>query len=216
MTAKKKAELTLQVKGDPNNRKALLVAAATDPIVKNAVASECFARLGSEELDLTEHTNALRSQARAVQSGNLQQVEAMLVAQAGTLDAIFTNLIRRSAMNIGQYVDAADTYMRLALRAQSQCRATLETLAAIKNPPVVFAKQANIAHGHQQVNNGEHQALARVENQNPPTELLEHDDETQRLDSGTARAASPGDPQVAALAPLHGPTDAGGKSRGEP
>jgi hypothetical protein len=29
--------------------------------------------------------------------------------------------------------------------AQIQCRATLETLTAIKNPPVVFAKQANIA-----------------------------------------------------------------------
>ena len=44
--------------------------------------------------------------------------------------------------------------MRLALKAQGQCRATLETLAAIKNPPVVFARQANIAHGPQQVNNG--------------------------------------------------------------
>ena len=40
---------------------------------------------------------------------------------------------------------------KLALKAQSQCRATLETLAAIKNPPVIFVKQAN---GHQQVNNG--------------------------------------------------------------
>lgn len=27
-------------------------------------------------------------------------------------------------------------------------------LAGIKNPPVVIAKQANIAQGHQQVNNG--------------------------------------------------------------
>jgi hypothetical protein len=44
--------------------------------------------------------------------------------------------------------------MRLAFKAQSQCRATLETLATIKNPPVLFAKQANIAAGHQQVNNG--------------------------------------------------------------
>jgi hypothetical protein len=44
--------------------------------------------------------------------------------------------------------------MRLALRAQGQCRATLETLAAIKNPPVVFARQANINNGgQQQVNN---------------------------------------------------------------
>jgi len=44
--------------------------------------------------------------------------------------------------------------MRLALRAQSQCRATLETLAVIKNPTTVaYVRQANIANGPQQVNN---------------------------------------------------------------
>jgi hypothetical protein len=42
--------------------------------------------------------------------------------------------------------------MRLAFKAQSQSRATIETLAAIKNPPVVFTRQANIANGPQQVN----------------------------------------------------------------
>ena len=47
-----------------------------------------------------------------------------------------------------------DGFMRLALRAQSQCRATLETLAAIKNPPIVYARQANVTTGPQQVNNG--------------------------------------------------------------
>ena len=52
-----------------------------------------------------------------------------------------------------EYVDHLDRYMRLALKAQGQCRATLETLATIKNPPVVFARQANIAQGPQQVNN---------------------------------------------------------------
>ena len=46
----------------------------------------------------------------------------------------------------------------MALRAQNQCRMTLETIATIKNPSVVFAKQANIAAGHQQVNNGPAQA----------------------------------------------------------
>jgi hypothetical protein len=45
-------------------------------------------------------------------------------------------------------------YMRTALRAQSQCRATLETLAAIKNPPILYARQANVTTGPQQVNNG--------------------------------------------------------------
>ena len=32
--------------------------------------------------------------------------------------------------------DKRDRYMRLALKAQAQCRATLETLATVKNPPV--------------------------------------------------------------------------------
>ena len=65
------------------------------------------------------------------------------------------NLARRAALNMGEYMYAAETYLRLALKAQGQCRATLETLAVIKNPqPIAFVRQANIAHGPQQVNNG--------------------------------------------------------------
>jgi hypothetical protein len=47
--------------------------------------------------------------------------------------------------------------MRLALRAQNQARATLETLSTVKNPPhpATFVRQQNIAHGAQQVNNAE-------------------------------------------------------------
>ena len=51
--------------------------------------------------------------------------------------------------------------MRMAMKAQNQCRMTLETLATIKNPPVVFARQANINNGgQQQVNNGVKPAAA--------------------------------------------------------
>lgn len=47
-----------------------------------------------------------------------------------------------------------EVFLKLALRAQSQCRATLEILALIKHPqPVAIVKQANIAAGPQQVNN---------------------------------------------------------------
>ena len=48
-----------------------------------------------------------------------------------------------------------ETNLRLALKAQAQCARTVEVLAAMKNPPIVFAKQANIAHGHQQINNNQ-------------------------------------------------------------
>ena len=60
-----------------------------------------------------------------------------------------------AALNMGDHLGATETYMRLALKAQSQCRATLESLSEIRNPrSVAFVRQANIAAGHQQVNNG--------------------------------------------------------------
>lgn len=45
--------------------------------------------------------------------------------------------------------------MRIALKAQNQCRATIQTLNEVKNPrSVAYVQQANISNGHQQVNNG--------------------------------------------------------------
>jgi hypothetical protein len=60
--------------------------------------------------------------------------------------------------------------MRLALKAQRQCRATIETLVMAKNPaPVTFVKQANVAHGPQQVNNGPPAEASRArESENRP------------------------------------------------
>ncbi len=66
-----------------------------------------------------------------------------MTAQAVTLNTMFTHLAGLAGKT--EYVDHLDRYMRLALKGQGQCCATLETLAAIKNPPVVFARQANIA-----------------------------------------------------------------------
>jgi hypothetical protein len=63
--------------------------------------------------------------------------------------AVARKLIRPEVSAAG----VIENYMRMAMRAQNQCRMTLETLATIKNPPVVFAKQANINNGGQkQVN----------------------------------------------------------------
>ena len=103
-------------------------------------------------LDLTMLSNVLREQVSADGSGSLQSAGNMLAAQAHTLDAIFNNLAR-SAVNV-EYVDQLERYLALALRAQSQCRNTWAAVAAIQNPPVMgYVKQANIAHGPQQVNN---------------------------------------------------------------
>ena len=104
------------------------------------------------DLDLSGLIDSLTEQTRACSEGDLKRSEAMLTAQAHTLDAIFNNLARR-AIN-AKYMDELEPYLKLALRAQSQCRATWEGLATIKNPPVMgYVRQANVAHGPQQVNN---------------------------------------------------------------
>ena len=92
--------------------------------------------------------------------------------------------------------------MRLALKAQSQCRATLETLATIKNPPVVIARQANISSGPQQVNNGPFPRAEGIES--TPNELLEQTN-GERLDTGAASEAIGSDPAMATVGAVHRP-----------
>jgi hypothetical protein len=128
----------------------------------------------------------LSSQIDAVNNGNMNRPEAMLLAQAHTLDELFNNLARRAYKQ--SYLQQYETYLRLALKAQTQCRATLETLAAIKNPPVIFAKQANISSGHQQVNNGLQSATHAEDFKNQLNELLEVQNGGETLDSRATSA----------------------------
>jgi hypothetical protein len=128
---------------------------AQSTIHTNARTARTFAAGTYGTTDWTEAAAALKDKVAKVQAGDLSGMEAMLTSQATTLDSIFTEMARRAAMNMGEYPKAADLYLRLALKAQSQCRTTVEALAEIKAPRhVAFVRQANIAHGPQQVNNG--------------------------------------------------------------
>lgn len=136
----------------------------------------------------------------ALEDGDLTGAEAMLIAQAHTLDAIFNTM----AINVsdGGYLKKLDLYLKLALRAQSQCRATWETVATIKNPPMVgYVGQANIAHGPQQVNNASAPAYApspALENETLQNELLEAKD-GEWVDFGAKSQARGADPAMAAV-----------------
>ena len=81
----------------------------------------------------------------------------MLFAQAVALSPYSPTSHNARRMTLDNVVDEAERCMRMAMKAQNQCRMTLETLAALKNPRVVVAQQTNIAHGPQQVNNGPRQ-----------------------------------------------------------
>ena len=89
-----------------------------------------------------------------VQGGDMSDIEAMLVGQALTLQAMFTKyggLINANTNNL----KACQAVFNMAMKAQAQSRATVQALVELKYPKsVVITKQANISHGHQQVNNG--------------------------------------------------------------
>ena len=77
----------------------------------------------------------------------------MLVSQATALQTIFTGLARRAQSQ--EYQKNLEAFLGLALKAQAQSRATISALVDLKYPrQATFVKQANIAHGPQQVNNG--------------------------------------------------------------
>ena len=136
-------------------RDELMAQVAADGIVGNARALVSFGEETFGELSLTDCAKVLKATAQGLNNGDLTAAVTMLAAQAVALNAMFGELARVGKANMFNAPDYADRYLRLAFKAQGQSRATLETLAAIKNPPVVYARQANINNGgQQQVNSG--------------------------------------------------------------
>ena len=147
-----------------------------------------------EAVDVPTLIDQLREQAKVVNGGDLTQVEAMLVGQATALQTLFARLTERAFS--AEYMPNFETFLKLALRAQSQSRSTLEALAAIKRPPVLIAKQANLTSGPQQViNNGMMSDDRAIKTGNLQNELLESSN-GKRLDAGAAGTAGGVDPHL--------------------
>ena len=135
--------------GENNERSA--ARAMLRPDVQAGATLLCYNK-DQPDLTLDGLVSELSAQCEAATKGDLTRSEALLTSQAHTLDSLFHSLARRA--NGAQYLGQMEAFLRLSLKAQSQCRATIETLAEIKNPrAVAFVTQANIAHGPQQVNN---------------------------------------------------------------
>ena len=178
----------------------------------NAARLTCI--FGPRSLDVMEAAEKLKEYTRAANDGDLSQAEVMLINQAHALEAMFVNLAERA--RISDHLPM----MGLALKAQAQCRATLQTLAEVKFPnSATFIRQANIAH-QQQVNNGTappHDPRVHPRGAEPPSsnelgepragareteklhnELLEEKPH-ERLDTGAPGAAGGADTHLAAV-----------------
>jgi hypothetical protein len=182
--------------------------------VANAVTSTKFVQGSFGVVEISEAVGVMREKVAKVKAGDLSDVEATLTAQAATLDTVFNELARRAALNMGEHLSATETYLRLAFKAQAQCRATLETLAEVKYPKAAtFVRQQNVAF-QQQVNNGgdnegDNPANTRTTSRahgkpsNKANELLEAQ-HGERMDAGATRTAGCTDPHLETVGALHG------------
>jgi hypothetical protein len=175
----------------------------THPGVNAAMVIKEFAEVfgGLDAGEVGQLAVHLKDGMNDVSKNDLSSCEAMLYCQAHVLQAIFVASAHRGTLS-EEWFPNYEAHMRLALKAQSNCRATLETLATIKNPRVVFARQANIAQGPQQVNNammppGEPRAGAG-KTENVPNKLSGGSNELLP-DSRTPGAAVGSDPAMATV-----------------
>lgn len=122
-------------------------------------------------------------QIKFIKEGNLERPEEIMIVQAHTLDNLYTEMISLGRKNLGN-INVSEKFIRLALKAQAQCRTTLETLYNIKNPkPYIQNNHAE----YQQVNNS-HFPKSSIGNKNLGNELLEDKkDEQEWMDIGTSQ-----------------------------
>jgi hypothetical protein len=179
--------------------------------LSNAAVTFMFAQhsgiIAANELgDLAREFERRIEQTKA---GGTEHADEMLTSQASTLNAIFLEMARRASINMNSHLEATEVYLRLALKAQSQCRATLESLSEIRNPrSVAFVRQANIAN-NQQVNNGQVEAAegvpeSREETSNPPSKLLESNGNVTRLDARATGKTGRRDTDLEAVGTIYG------------
>ena len=140
-----------------------------------------------EYLDIPQLMAVLKAESGRLSEGKSEGVGPILANQAIALQSLFARLTERAlSQNSMSNIEA---FMKLALRAQSQCRATLEALAAINKPPSIHAIQANVA-TNQQINYSQNQLLG--------------DDDDLRQDTRTSAAEKAVNPKMEALGEVHG------------
>lgn len=165
---------------------------------ENMAAATVMAYTPGIPLDFAETAVVLRKHCDVLAKQDMRHAEDMLLNQAHALQAMFCDLARSAKKQSS--LTHIQTLTVLALKAQSQCRATLQTLSDVKHPKqATFINQANIA-GQQQVNNGvspNEATCSRVEKPVQSNELLKdtrNDSEIIGMDTGAARSASGNDP----------------------
>lgn len=176
---KKLAESSAEIKRTEKHTHSAKV--ALHPSVNAASVVSEYGKMFGEQ-DISTVMDELSTSMESLKTNDLSRCENMLLGQAHALQSMFTHLSRRAINQ--ESMKNIEAFLRMAFKAQNQCRMTLETLATIKNPPIIYAKQTNINHGNQQVNNGGSTPSHAEKTKTSPNELLEENaHDTEWLDT---------------------------------
>lgn len=148
-------EVIATATGKGETRQEALAQTMIAPHLRHAVLGRAYASnmLGdsSTETPIMTVAKEYGAQAKAAAGGDLTMASHMLMSQALSLDTIFVELARRASLNLGQYPDAVERYTRLALKAQGNCRATLEALAKLHQPREQTVRHVHVNEGGQAI-----------------------------------------------------------------
>ena len=126
-----------------------------EPQIRHGATASAFASAvlngSAEKPDIADYLPAFEKEAAKATKGELSLASRTLASQAITLDAMFTEFGRRAAMNMGEYPQAAERYAKLALKAQTNCRTTLDALAKLHQPREQTVRHVQVSEGGQAV-----------------------------------------------------------------
>jgi hypothetical protein len=148
----KKSVVKLSVRDGQSKEEALAEFWLSPSTMGASVIDAYKKNVQGDELSFEMALDVLKNNTKSINAGEVEKIEAMLMCQANALEVMFSYLARKALAQ--QYFNQYQANIQLALKAQNQCRTTLQTLIQLKQPnQTAFIKQANIANGNQQVNN---------------------------------------------------------------
>ena len=135
-----------------------------------------------------------------VKSGNLEDLEAILVNQVYVLNGLFNQLVMQGKASLNEPAvmrslpNHPKTMLNVALKAQTQCRATVQTINELKNPKkTTFIKN--------QLNNVKMELESRIE------QLEDTEHGSKKLDYRTEATAITVNSELEALEVIDGSKD---------
>lgn len=204
-TPEKGQRLTI-VRRDGVSDATLMAEASVNPAINAASLIDAYQydAFGDGAVEMDALVGTLKASMDKTHSGDMAELEDMLLGQATALQTMFVSLAKRAQRQ--EYQKNLEAFLGLALKAQSQSRATIQAIVELKFPrQATFVKQANIASGPQQVNNVVASSRT-LKNQSEQIEVLAGvTHSSTEMDTRATTAPAGGDSTVETVAAGHRP-----------